>query len=444
MRVVIIGGSFAGLSCAKQLRKLNKEIEIVLIESGRQLGYVPNSLNWYLQGQTQSIDEGVLYSEKDLRDWKIDLRLQTSVEKIEATHQRLVVVCQEQREFLTYDKLVCAMGSRPQSDYIEGMDCELVVTTKDFSNSQRSLSLLEKAEQVIVIGGGPIGIDASYTLSQKGKQVTLLEATDRLDFKQTDEEMVQPLVEAMKTAGVRLEMRQRVTQMTQVGQQVAVHTHQGQYQADAVLLAVNFRPNSQLLEEVVERHSDGTIMVNDQCQTSIPTIYAIGDLILQHQVASMGYFPLISHAIRSGEQAAYALHGVLQPKLLSTKMMGSSHFGLYRASVGLTQEQADLYQDVTTLLYEEPVSLLDATTIRLKLIVDTETGYFLGAQAVSKVDISPCIQLIAMAMSQGISDQEMARQDFLLTIGQMDVYYHLHEASRLIVEKRTGTCTSLF
>lgn len=68
------------------------------------------------------------------------------------------------------------MGAKAESHYIKGADNEKVLTTKYFTNSRDALDKIDDSQAILVIGAGPIGIDLAYSLSLKGKSVTLIEA----------------------------------------------------------------------------------------------------------------------------------------------------------------------------------------------------------------------------------------------------------------------------
>lgn len=443
MRVVIIGGSFAGLTCAQTLNQLAPETEVVILDENPVGAYIPNGLNWLYQGRIKTLRDSLFMAEENLSQMPLKLYANHKVLAIDSQSKQLNIEHDGQSSVMTYDQLVCAMGASSRSSYIEGSDLAGVVTTKDFTSSQEAKHYLDTANHIVIIGAGLVGLEACYAYAKQGKTITLLEAGPRPDFKHTDEDMLTDLLAALSDMGVTLMTNTRARAIVKENSQLFVQTDKQTVIGDAVLLAVNFRPNSQLLDGQVTLNMDQTVQVNELMQTSDASIYAVGDLV--NHLTPQGqraYIPLISNAIRTGEQAAYGILGHNRTLSPSVKAVGHHVFGLFRYSIGSTQEEVSLYEDVVSYHYSEKLSPLDQRMLQLKLITSQADGRFLGAQVLSTVDISPLVAQLVTVMSQGLKDEQVAGQDFLMSFGQSDLYYHFHKAVQAIYEKRLGLCKS--
>lgn len=442
MRVLIIGASFAGVSCALRVKRLRPEFEVVVLDQATLIGYMPNGLNWYYQHKIQHLEEAVYLSREALEEADIAVGLGEKLLAIEPISKEIVVERGGGQIRYAYDYLVLAMGSRQESTYIEAGNLSRVLTLKDYEASRAAQQVLDQAGHVTVVGGGVIGLEASQTYSKLGKQVTLLESTDSLDFKNTDQDMLAPLLDRMEKAGVEVGLSQRVESIreTKTGR-LEVVTNQRIIETDAVVLGVNFRPNSQLLEGLIDLHLDKTVKVDTYMQTSLTSVYAVGDLIqLPTANGQSHYLPLVGNAIRTGEIAASHIAGSPESLPPLVKLLGSHHFGLYRASVGLTQEEAELYEDCQVTYYSSLLSPLNPEELTIKLIVSQETGKILGGQFLSVVDCLGLANWLALAISQGMSDGELARQEFIWSVGDASIYGHLHSALLQSFEMRDDGC----
>lgn len=397
MQLVIIGASFAGVRCALVAKEYYPEATVLLLERQAVIGYVPNALNWLYQQRIQHLEEAVQWQVAELCAAGIDVRLNTEVIAVDSEGQNVQLA---DGTAVAYDSLVLAMGARQQSAYIIGADHPKVITTKELAQSQRAKALIDQAERITVIGGGLMGLEASATYAQLGKQVVLLEAMDYLDFKNFDAIVARQIAQRATEEGVIVQLGQRAVAIDSCGSQVQVVSDQQQiFVSDVVLLCVNFRPNSELVADQVERNLDHTIVVNDYLQTSHPHIFAVGDLIhipLIHQVQPC-YVPMIKHAQRSGAVAASNLVTLQQPLLPVVHEISSYVFGLYVASVGVTAEEAAYYQDVRVSDVFETAA--EEVSWHVHLVVARSGGHLLGAQIVSREMIEEAVALLVSVIA---------------------------------------------
>lgn len=437
-KIHIIGASFAAIACAEQLVKLKPEVKIILIDKERKSNYLPNGLNYYLRQTITDLSQAI-WDSSILHDHQQVQRIYGEVIEIDSRQKCLRLkledgsVCDE-----GYETLVCAMGAKAESHYIKGADNAKVLTTKYFTNSQEALSKIDDSQKILVVGAGPIGIDLAYSLSLKGKSVTLIEASDHIDFHQTDKEMLAPLLAQMAKMGVLVLTKTRIKAIEEENHILSLVTDKGEViNGDLAFLAVNFRPNSDLLEGQVDCLLDKTVQVDQQFRTSNSSIYAIGDLV-SPQFSPLGipyYTPLINQAVRSGQALAYHLAGYQVPKLESTKVVGAHHFGYYRSSVGITEEEASIYNDLVTHIYHAALED-DSSIFSLKLIANKSDGRLLGAQCLSKVNNLLLTNQLSQAVSHKLCDYQLAFQDFIFLKGDSELAYHLHQACLGLFEKR--------
>ncbi|HGD1364173.1 TPA: FAD-dependent oxidoreductase [Streptococcus agalactiae] len=435
--IVILGASFAGMTCAQKLRQLNPNWDIVLIDKEIHPDYVPNGLNWYYRHEISGLNQAMWQTEEEQRLQNIRCLFGLKVEKINKEDRELML---SDGSSVYYDQLICAMGSQAESTYIDGADAQGVLTTKTYATSQNAKQVLDKSHKVAVVGAGIIGLDIAYSLHESGKAVTLLEAQERPDFRHTDPDMSLPLLDAMAESKLHFFQNQKVEKITVTREEkLCLRTLTGDtFTVDAVILAVNFRPDSRLLTGLVDLSVDNSVVVNDYFQTSDPNIYAIGDLIWSYfkGLNSAYYMPLINQAIRSAQMLAYHLSGHAVPKLKITRATGSKHFGHYRANIGLTELEAGFYEDTVSVTYF-PKEQYD---LRIKLIANQKTGHLLGAQLISKENCLATANQLVQAISCDMTDFDLAFQDFIYTARESEMAYMLHQAAINLYEKRIGLC----
>ncbi|MCG7974706.1 MAG: dihydrolipoyl dehydrogenase [Candidatus Thiodiazotropha taylori] len=185
-------------------------------------------------------------------------------------------------EFRT-PNIIVATGARPFVPPIKGIE------RIDYLTSDNLWQLREKPERLLVLGGGPIGCELSQAFARFGSQVTIVEMMPRLMIRE-DEDVAELVAERFRQEGIQLlvghkaveffkEDREQVLICDRDGEQVEVAF-------DQVLVAVGRKPNTTGfgLEELgVALNPNGTLATDEYLQTSIPTIYACGDVAGPYQ-----------------------------------------------------------------------------------------------------------------------------------------------------------------
>lgn len=437
LRIVIIGASFAGISSALTAKKLNPNTSVTIIDRQKTVGFIPSSINRLLKGQIQQLTEQTSITHQHLVEAGIELLLEQEVEAIALNPKQLTLRNTANQTTINYDKLILAMGSVQTSERIEGADHPGVLTTKTLAASLKSQEELEKSKHVLIVGGGQVGLEAADAYTTAGKKVTIVESFDSLAFKSFDPEMIAELEKRMIEQGVTIHKNQQAeniqvnkTNLTTVASQnLAVNS-------DHVLLAVSFRPNTSLIQDQLECHLDRTLVINDYLQTSEPDIYATGDLIRVPYLGTNSdyYLPFVTNAVITGRIAAMNALGMAEPLQPFVRVVGSQLFGLYIASVGLTEEEAQLYHQTTTYIHRQADE--QQRSITMKLIIEKQSGRLLGGQVYSEANILGMMDTLATAIKANMRDRDLAFQDYLYYAMDATMTPVIHEAAFSIYQKR--------
>ncbi|MDV7695753.1 dihydrolipoyl dehydrogenase [Chryseobacterium soli] len=193
------------------------------------------------------------------------------------------------------DQYIIATGSKPAT--IPGV----VIDKKRIITSTEALSLEEQPKSLVIVGGGVIGVEIASIFNRIGTKVTILEYADNL-IATMDRDLGKSLKKIMNKDGIDVRLQQSVYKAENLGTTAKVwfKDQQGKEQeleADYILIAVGRKPyteNLGLENTNVQLSTKGTIMVNEDLQTSVPGIYAIGDVIggamLAHKAEEEGVF----------------------------------------------------------------------------------------------------------------------------------------------------------
>lgn len=193
-------------------------------------------------------------------------------------------------EQLSADKVILATGSVPLMPPFPGIDGKNVI------NSDTCWALTTTPESLICVGGGVIGFELACMFNALGTKVTVVEMLPNV-LAPLDEEVRKLLVRILSKRGIEIVTGAKVESITDEEKlkRVVASTEKGEqsFTGEYVLMAVSRRPNTNGLEKLIEQGLDnerGRVRVNEQMETNLPGIYAIGDLVhgagLAH-VASM-------------------------------------------------------------------------------------------------------------------------------------------------------------
>lgn len=205
------------------------------------------------------------------------------------------IVSESEIKEITAQHFIIATGSKPSS--IPGVE----IDKKRIITSTEALSLQEKPESMVIIGGGVIGVEMASIFNRIGTKVTILEYADHL-IATMDHELGKSLQRILKKEGIDIRLNHAVYKTENAGSKGKVffkdkNGTEGELEADFVLVAVGRSPYVKglgLENTDVQLDERGFIKVNEKKQTSVPTIYAIGDVIggamLAHKAEEEGVF----------------------------------------------------------------------------------------------------------------------------------------------------------
>ena len=272
MRFVIIGGGVAGITAALDLARKNAgEIHV----------YTDEEYPYYYRPQLTEFLVGTLPLNKLLRrslswfsDNGIQVHLGQPVTRIQTAAKSITL---ENGENVAYDKLLIATGSMPFIPPIKGID---KVGVRTWRTLEDTLELEKKAlmcHDVVVIGGGLLGLEAARGLKVFCGQITVLEFFPRLLPRQLDIEGAGLLQHFVESLGIQVIVGAKTEEILGEGRITGVRIQEGRIvPCQSVLVAAGVRSNAQLAEDAGIA-TDRGIIVNDQMETSVPDVYAAGD-----------------------------------------------------------------------------------------------------------------------------------------------------------------------
>lgn len=276
-RVVIIGASMAGQSAAVELRKGGFEGEIILIGQEEHLPYDRPPLSKKIITGEWDLEKIKLKDGDFYDDQKIQLKLGSQVTQIDVVDKSVTIAG---GETIDYDVLVMATGGRPRRLDVPGRDLEGIHQILQYSDAIKiEEEIDDDVKNIIVVGGGFIGAEAAAALCAHGKNVTLIEISPAPMSYALGEEVGEIFNKIFRDEGVHLDTKTTVAAYHgENGRITEVESFDGRkFPADLVIEAVGILPNIELAEAAGCKVDNGVI-VDGYMRTSVPDIYAVGDI----------------------------------------------------------------------------------------------------------------------------------------------------------------------
>lgn len=412
-RVVIIGGVAGGMSTATRLRRLDADVSITVLERSGHVSFANCGLPYFVGGLIEEEEDLTLQTPEQLFDrFRLDARVNEEVIDIDRAAHTVTIrsTLTGVEEVLGYDKLVLSMGAAPVRPPIPGY--ERVRTLRTVEDAARLASDVDVAPRTaVVIGAGFIGLEMAENLVGQGIDVTIVEALPQV-LAPLDPEMAILVRDELVVHGVRVETGVSVSSI----EQGTVMLHDGRVlDADLVVGAIGIRPDVKLAELAgLALGPSGGIRINDANQTNDPDIYAVGDAVEKTDAIShaTSLIALANIANRQGRRVADHIAGrdIRPVPSLGTAIV--KVFDLVAATVGWNERRllaaGVAFRSIHSHPFDHASYYPGATRLSMKLIFDPVDGTILGAQVVGRNGVDKRIDVIATAMSAGVTAERLA------------------------------------
>ena len=417
MKIRIVGGVAGGASVAARARRLSEFADITMYERGPHVSFSNCALPFHLSGIIEDSNDLVLMDAEVFKN-QYDIKAKVhhevlSINKEEKTVKVKNVITGEEMDE-EYDVLVLSPGAKPiRPKSIKGIDLPHVYSVRnvpDIENIQKHV-VNNDIENIVVVGGGFIGLEVMENFRLVDKNVTLVEAAPHV-MMPLDDDMAQIVHKEIHDKGVDLILADSVVEITDTE---VVLCSGKRIPAGLVVMAIGVTPEIDLAVDAgLEIGETGSIKVNQHYQTSDPHIYAVGDAIeVYHKILRVP--TRLTMAGPAQRQARAAADHIFGRSVQTRGVIGSGVlqvFDLAVASTGLNERQCQEhnldYRQVYIIPNDKVGLLPDANHLYFKLIFEYPTGKILGAQAIGKGNADKRIDIVATMITMGGTIYDMA------------------------------------
>ncbi|MFU8803042.1 MAG: FAD-dependent oxidoreductase [Bradymonadaceae bacterium] len=422
-KVVIIGGVAGGASAAARLRRLDEAAEIVMVERGPYISFANCGLPYHISGAIADRDDLLVTTAEDF-EARFNVRVMALTEAVAIDRLRKVVslrAVDTGRAFEeSYDQLVLSPGAAPIRPPLPGLDSPGVFVLRNIPDLDRIIAHIgeEKITHATVVGAGFIGVEVAENLIESGLDVTLIERGPQvLPF--LDEELASLAAQECRCHGIDLRTGTSLEAVQVVDDHLEVLLDDAtRLPTGLVLLAIGVAPESKLaIDAGLELGPRRGITVDLQMRTSDPHIFAVGDAVEVVDRVTGEVLPkfLAGPANRQGRLAADVIVGrdSTYPGALGTSII--KVFDLVAACTGLSEREARRRNTPHRVAWiharDHAGYYPGARPLTLKAIFDPETGKLLGAQAVGYQGVDKRIDVLATALTAGMTVYDLEGLD---------------------------------
>lgn len=415
MKVVIVGGVAGGATAATRLRRLDENAQITVFERSGFVSYANCGLPYYVGDVITDKEELTLQSPEGFWDrFRIDVRVKHEVTEIDTDNKTVTVTDLEQGKAYkeSYDKLILSPGAKPMKPPFPGIEDERIFFLRTVEDTFKLKDFVDKnkPKTAVMVGGGFIGVEVAENLCKLGIKVTIVQLLNQL-LTTLDYDMAAIVHGKLRDRGIELKLENSVTgfEKGESGLKVLIKDNEP-VETDMVLMAIGVSPDTELAKKAgIELGMRNAIKVNDKMETSIPDIYAVGDAVIVNHFVT-GNDALISLAGPANKQGRIVADNICGLDSHYKGTMGSSVikiFDMTAASTGLTEAMAKDagidYERVILSPNSHAGYYPDAKVMTMKVVFERSSQKILGAQIVGFDGVDKRIDVIATAISAGIS-----------------------------------------
>lgn len=424
-RLVVVGGVAAGMSAASRAKRVDPDLDVIVLEKGEYISYGACSLPYFLAGHFHDYRKLIARTPEEAREHGIDVRTGHEAVHLDVGQNTVTVRRRDGgEEKLAYDALVLATGTVPivPRDWGVGeLGGVFLLRTIDDARALRAELEANKPRRAVVVGGGYIGVEAADALLEQGLSVTVVDVAPQL-LTNFDADVAKHVEEDLRSSGADVRLGDGVAGLEAAeGRVVGVRTASGELlPADVVLVALGVRPNVALAEAAgIALGETGAIAVDAEQRTSVDNAFAAGDCCeaLHLVTGKPAYVPLGTTANKQGRVAGTVIGGgrASFPGIVGTAVLKARDVAAART--GLTEGQArELGFDAasaTIKSMDRVATYPGAREIRVKLVAERGTGRLLGGQVVGYdlSGVSGRIDVIAAALTTRMDAEAFSQLD---------------------------------
>ena len=305
-KILILGGGQSALYAAREIRRNDEEASITILGEEKQLPYErpPLSKDYLLNKKNE---EDLVFNNSKVLDDKKIFYINTNIEKVDFNTKTLV--SNNEKEY-RYDILLIATGSENNKLKLDNNLEDEIYYLRNLEEAKIIKKKIENKNNIVIIGGGFIGLEIASSLSQLNKKVTLIEIGNQLMGRIIPKPIADLVKHTHEAAGNKIILNKQILQISKYNENYKILlSDNSELEADFIIAGIGSKPSVSLFENT-DLKLDNGIVTNEFCETSIKDVYAAGDV-------SNFYHPLYKQYIRLESYQHAQNHGICAGKNIS-------------------------------------------------------------------------------------------------------------------------------
>jgi len=419
MKTVIIGGIAGGLSAASQIRREDRDAQVIVLEKSGDVSYAACGMPYNLFYKDKPVEDLYALGLDDIRKERgIDYRLHHEVVAIDPALKEVTVVdLEHSREYREqYDFLVYATGNKPNRLPLPGFNDSDVLYFKTLDDTRQVKNIIygKSPATALLIGSGYTNLELVDVLYNMKITPVILEKSATI-LPSFAEEIRVKVLEKLEEKGIRLQTSVDIIEK----KGSIVRTSAGDFAAGMVVVSIGVKPNTDLFSAAGgEVGVGGAVKVDRYLRTNLPGVFSAGDCAEHYvrQLGRNGYMPLGPTANKQGRlvgsnivnnSAMKMFYGIDQTAVFK-------FFDLTVATTGLSERQLrESGANYVKVFVDTPTrgAFPGGGTMRVLLLFEKGTGLLLGGQMIGQDVVAKRLDVLATAIYKHMSVFELAELD---------------------------------
>ena len=343
--IIILGAGQSAVYAAKQIREVDKDSQITIIGEEKNLPYERPPLSKdYILGKLK-LEQFLFFSNEFYKQNNINIITEEKIIKVDFNKKTLT---SSKNNDFNYDQLLIATGSKNRQFDIENLDKKIqneIIYLRNIEESEEIKKRINIANEILVIGGGFIGLEIASSASQLGKKVTIVEMGDQLMGRVIPKEIANMIQSVHEENGNTIYLKTQIKKITKKNNSFQILLNsKTTLSADLIIVGIGSSPNTSLFVESSLKINNG-IITDEFSRTSIPDVFAAGDVSNFFHPTYGTHMRLESfkHAQNQGINAGKNILGI-QTSYVEIPWMWSDQFNLNLQMTGICNDYESFVQ----------------------------------------------------------------------------------------------------